>query len=143
MDRKILLSIKGDHISPEGDNNTVELITEGRLFIKDDAFCIEYEESEISGMEGTKTLISVHDGRILLERTGSCPSNLVFEKGRKYENFYYTPMGIFNIGIYPTKIEHNLSEEKGELDLRYQLDIGGRYASTNTLNLKYNGRHSL
>jgi uncharacterized beta-barrel protein YwiB (DUF1934 family) len=140
MDSKILLSIKGDHIGPEGNNNSIELITEGRLYKKDDAFCIEYEESEISGMEGTRTLISVHDGRILLERSGSCPSNLIFEKGIKYVNSYYTPVGILNISIYPTKVEHNLGEDQGELDLRYHLDIGGRYNSTNSLNLKYNSR---
>ena len=40
---------KGSHRSVDGENKTVELITEGRLYEKDGAYHIEYEESEISG----------------------------------------------------------------------------------------------
>ena len=54
MDKKILLTIIGSHRGVDGENSTIELITEGRLFRKDGIYYIEYEESEISGKRAPK-----------------------------------------------------------------------------------------
>ena len=129
MDKKILLTIKGSHHSIEGENSSIELITEGRLFTKDDIYYIEYEESEISGMQGTKTLISVQDDSIMMERSGTHSSQFWFEKGRKYINSYNTPFGVMQMEIYSTKVKHDLNDSEGKLDLKYQLALKGSYAS--------------
>lgn len=135
--KKVILSIKGNQVNPEGQDNKIELITEGRLYKKDNAYYIEYEESVISGMEGTKTMIVVEDQRIFLERTGSHESRFVFEKGRKYVNYYETPFGNLEMGIFPTKIDSSMDENQGKLDLKYELDISGKYAGSNELMVSY------
>src|SRR5690554_6583262 len=91
--KKVILSIRGNQVDPEGKDNRIELITEGRLYKKGNVYQIEYEESAVSGMENTKTLIVVDEERIFLERTGAHESYYVFEKGRKYVNYYETPLG--------------------------------------------------
>jgi uncharacterized beta-barrel protein YwiB (DUF1934 family) len=137
MDKKILLTIKGSHRSVDGENKTVELITEGRLYEKDGAYHIEYEESEISGKEGTRTLFSVQDDAVFMERSGTVSSQIMFERGKKYVNSFMTPFGAIQMEIYPTKVKHELKEEEGRLNLKYQLDIDGVSTGTNELTLYY------
>ena len=78
--KKGILSIRGNQVNPDGEDNRIELITEGRLYKKGNAYYIEYEESAISGLEGTKTLIMVEDRRISLERTGAPNPDLFLKR---------------------------------------------------------------
>ncbi len=140
MEKTILLTIKGCQTEPTGEENTIELITRGKLYKIDDSdmYKIEYEESEISGLEGSKTMIFVQGDQILMERDGTYPSKIVFEKGKKFINSYHTPFGVLQMEVYSTRVDHDIKEDEGKLDLKYQLGIGGRYTGTNTLSLKYN-----
>lgn len=137
MDKKILLTIKGSHRSADGEDSSVELITEGRLFEKDGTYYIEYEESEISGMQGTKTMFFVQDNSVMMHRSGANPSQFLFEQGKKYINSCLTPFGAIQMEIYPTKVRHELGEDQGKVDLKYQLDIDGKHTGTNELFLSY------
>lgn len=137
MEKHVMLSIKGLQQGIEGEGSEVELITEGRLFKRGDTYYIEYEETILSGLEGTKTLIVVEDQRISLERTGSHESHFVFEEGRKYINYYETPIGEFEMGIFSTQVDSFMDEFEGKFDLKYQLDIAGRFTSSNHLSISY------
>ena len=124
-------------MNAEGESSTVELITEGRLFRKDGIYHIEYEESEISGTQGTKTLISINDNSVYMLRSGTSSSQLLFEEGKKYINSYHTPFGKVQMEIYPTKVEHEINEEQGRVDLKYQLAIDGISTGINELKMFY------
>lgn len=137
MDKDIILTIKGSHRNLEGEDRSIELVTQGRLYKKNDAYYIEYEESELSGMQGTKTQISIKDGSVMMERFGKYPSQLLFEKGKMYINSYETPYGSIQIEVYPTRVDHKIDDNEGKLDLEYQLGIDGRYVSSNELLLFY------
>lgn len=137
MDKNILLNIKGKHYNAKGEGSSIELITQGKLYKVDDVYFIEYEESELSGMEGTKTQISIKDDSIMMERIGAHPSQFLFEKGKKYINSTNTPLGPVVMEIYPTTIDHQISENEGKLDVKYQLGIDGKHVSSNELSLFY------
>lgn len=137
MDKKILLTIKGSHIGVDGEQSSVELITEGRLFEKDGVVYIEYEESEISGKEGTKTLISIDDNAVSMERSGTSWSQLFFEPGKSYINSLVTPFGAMQMEIYPTRVKYELGEQEGRLDLKYRMAIDGITTGTNELIFLY------
>lgn len=137
MDKKILLTIKGSHIGVDGEQTSIELITEGRLFKKDGIVYIEYEESEISGKEGTKTIISIEDNTVSMERSGTSFSHMFFEPGKSYINNLITPFGAMQMEIYPTRVKYELNEQGGRLDLKYQMAIDGRTAGTNELIFHY------
>ena len=133
MEKKILLTIKGSHIGVDGEQSSVELITEGLLFEKDGVVYIEYEESEISGKAGTKTIITIDDNTVSMERSGTSFSQMFFEPGKSYINNFSTPFGAMQMEIYPTRVKYELNEEEGRLDLKYQMAIDGRTAGTNEL----------
>mgnify|MGYP000889263383 FL=1 len=137
MDKKILLTIKGNHISADGEQHSIEFVTEGRLFQKDGVHYIEYEESAISSKEGTKTLIAIDNNSVSMERTGTSFSHLFFEPGKSYVNNLMTPYGILQMGIIPTRIKYEYNEEQGRLDLVYQMAIDGKTAGTNELTFFY------
>lgn len=143
--KKVILSIKGNQIKPHGEDSKIELITEGILYKKDDVYYIEYEESIISGLEGSKTIIMVEDRRVFLERTGSSESRFILEKGRKYVNYYETPFGKMEMGVFPTRVDSIMDENQGKLDVKYELDVSGIYAGSNELMVTYqeNGSHNL
>jgi len=137
MDKNIILTIRGSHRNMDGEDRSIELVTQGRLYKKNDAYYIEYEESELSGMQGTKTQISIKDGTVMMERVGKYPSQLLFEKGKMYINSYETPYGSIQIEVYPTRVDHDLDDNGGKVDLEYQLGIDGRFVSSNELQLFY------
>ena len=137
MDKKVLLTIKGSHQNRNGENSSIELTTEGHLFEKDGTYYIEYEESELSGQQGTKTLFSVQDDSVTMQLSGANPSQFLFEQGKRYMNRCETPFGAAQLEIYPTRVTHEIGEDQGRLDLKYQLDFGGRHTGTNELMLFY------
>ncbi|HZK34702.1 MAG TPA: DUF1934 domain-containing protein [Bacillota bacterium] len=137
MDKDIILNIKGSQRNVQGEGNSIELVTQGKLYKIDDVYYIEYDESELSGMEGTKTQISIRDDSITMERIGNHPSQFFFEKGKKYINSMSTPLGPVVMEIYPTTINHKINDDQGKLDVRYQLGIGGKHVSSNELKLFY------
>ncbi|NLC44417.1 MAG: DUF1934 domain-containing protein [Clostridiales bacterium] len=137
MDKKIMLTIKGSRRSAEGENSSMELITEGRLLEQNGIFHIEYDESEISGKEGTKTRFSFLDEGVSMERYGTSSTQFLFQRGKKYVDTRVTPFGSMQMEVYPTRVRHELGSEEGSLNLKYQLNIDGMSAGTNELNLYY------
>lgn len=122
---------------PNGEDNKIEMVTEGRLYKKGDFYYLEYEETILSGMKDTKTLIAVEDKKVSLERIGSYSSQFIFEKGKRFVNCYRTPFGELQMGVFPLKVDFNMEDTKGKLDLKYELDVAGKYLSLNELSLTY------
>ncbi|NLB42723.1 MAG: DUF1934 domain-containing protein [Clostridiales bacterium] len=137
MDKKIMLTIKGSHRSADGENSSMELITEGRLLEQNGIVHIEYDESEISGKTGTKTRFSFLDDGVSMERSGTSSSQFLFQRGKKYIDTRVTPLGSIQMEVYPTRVRHELGSEEGSLNLKYQLDIDGMSIGTYELNLYY------
>lgn len=136
MENNILLSISGSQMV-EDEVNNLELVTQGCYYEKDNVKYIEYYESELSGLDGCKTIISVDGDTVSMMRHGNAEAHMVFKKGERCVNLYSTPYGSLEMGCYPLEMISCMSADGGNLALKYQLDISGRYASQNTLNLRY------
>lgn len=136
MENNILLSISGSQ-KVEDEVNNMELVTQGCYYEKDNVKYIEYYESELSGLDGCKTTISVDGDTVSMLREGNAEAHMVFKKGERCVNLYSTPYGSLEMGCYPLELDSCLTADGGKLAMKYQLDISGRYASQNTLNLQY------
>ena len=53
--KDVIISITGTQDAPQGEDNTIELVTEGKYCFKDGRGKLTYMESELTGMAGTKT----------------------------------------------------------------------------------------
>lgn len=133
-ERKVVLSITGKKDKEESEE--VELVTEGTCIKDGDALILKYEESELSGMEGSTTVFTVENGRVTMERQGVFSSYCVLEQGRKFEGSYSTPAGSMRMGILPLRVESHEDKAGGGLDLFYVVDMGG-WQESRQLNVNY------
>lgn len=108
----------------------MELITKGEYRKTSDGFVISYDESEATGYEGSKTILTtIGESQVTMQRKGSTVSNLVIEKDKKHHCHYGTPYGDFMMGITANDIKSNLDASGGELYFKYVIDINSSYIS--------------
>ena len=84
---------------------------------------LEYQETELTGMEGTTTTFDVNGSKVTLTRTGAVNSQMVFEEGRQHTSLYETPFGELTVDIQTSRLRHNLSERGGVMDIKYSIAV--------------------
>ena len=119
MEKEIILFVRGeqtyDGVSPE----VTELATEGVMTIREDGeMVLTYQESEITGMEGTTTRFTIRGGTVVLERAGLIVSRMEFKQGERSSSFYETPWGTMEVDIVTTKLAHRFTERGGVMEDR-------------------------
>ncbi|KXG76202.1 DUF1934 domain-containing protein [Thermotalea metallivorans] len=135
--KNVLLRIEGTQKSFDGEENTIELVTEGKLYQKENALYLVYEESEISGLEGCTTTLKVSKDRVSMRRFGTAHSEIIFEKGRRFSTSYHTPYGDFRMEILTREMEANISDtNKGDITIEYNISLQGMIESKNRLNIR-------
>lgn len=119
----VILFIKSqqlyDGIEPDG----TELMTEGILEETADGLRIAYDETELTGMEGTTTTFRIRGNRVVLLRSGTTNSQMVFEEGVQHTSLYETPFGELAMDIQTSYLRHNLTARGGIMEIRYSISV--------------------
>ena len=123
MEKDVIISIRGTQDYSGTDPDTMELVTEGKLAVQDGALRLSYEESELTGMEGTTTVFQVEPEKVTLLRLGSVQSEMVFEEGRRHMSLYSTPYGNMEIGVRARRLNSTLELTGGRLEIDYDIEI--------------------
>ena len=119
----VLLSIRGEQYFDDIDPDATELMTDGTLEVTEDGLVLSYEESELTGMEGTTTTFEVCWPRVTLTRSGAVNSQMVFEEGRQHTSLYETPFGELSVDIQTGRLRHNLTERGGIMEIQYSIAV--------------------
>lgn len=106
----VLLFIRGEQYFDDVDPDATELTTEGTLELTEKGLLLTYQETALTGMEGTTTTFEVSGPQVILRRVGSVNSQMVFEEGRQHTSLYETPYGELSVDIQTSALRHNLSE---------------------------------
>ncbi len=133
----VMITLKSKQISPDGESETMELITVGTSRWEEDVFLLSYEDTEATGFAGATTTIRVAPDQLTtIMRTGSVNSNLVLESKKKHFCLYSTPFGEMTIGVRTRSLEF-LPEENGNGTLRaaYTIDLNGALLSEDQIDL--------
>ncbi|MGB9679056.1 MAG: DUF1934 domain-containing protein [Thermoanaerobacteraceae bacterium] len=133
---KAIISVKGTQKNEREESDTIEIVTEGSFYVKGNTFYITYDETEISGMDGTTTTLKVTENKVTLMRFGSNKSRMIFQKNKRHESDYMTPYGKVLLGIEPSDLHVNLSKVGGEITIKYIIDLDKKVVSNNELYLK-------
>ncbi len=137
MEDKYIVSIKGYQSYEEDNENTdVQLTTEADFEKQDGVYFIDYEESEITGLEGTKTSIEIGSNYVSLQRNGSVNTQMLFMKNRKTSSYYNTPYGNMMIGIFTDKLNIDVSDNGGKVNVDYYLDVNNSTRSKNNFEIE-------
>lgn len=142
MSDNVILSIKGtQRYEGEEDSDVVELVTLGTLQRDEDGLTISYEETELTGMEGTTTKVRIEDGpRVTLLREGRINTQMIFQMGQRYLALYETPYGALSVGIQTQRLKNTVNENGGDLEIDYNVEVNNLQSGKNLfrLNVKRN-----
>ena len=107
--KDVIISITGTQDAPQGEDNTIELVTEGKYCFKDGRGKLTYMESELTGMAGTKTSFTFSPDEVVLSREGTLTSCMIFRQG--------------TMGLDTHSIRSTLGEKGGEMEIDYIVDF--------------------
>lgn len=139
----VLISIKGMQTLEDGQEDVMELITEGSFAgVEGGGFTLTYEESELTGLGSTKTTFQIESERITLLREGEVNSQMVFEEGRRHLSMYNTPFGAMAIGVNTRRMHKDLSVKGGDIEIEYAMEIDHALAGQNIFQIQVKQKES-
>ena len=101
----------------------IDLITTGRLYRRSGKFFISYDETELTGMKGTRTTLKLEDGQVTMSRTGTHPAQMLFAQNQRHVGLYQTEIGTMTISTRTNSIVNTISEDGGVLEIAYTVEL--------------------
>lgn len=123
METEFLLSVKGVQRHGQEEPQIIEMTTEASLTGEDGILYLRYAESALTGLEGTDTCFELHRDKVVLRRTGSVRSEMIFALGQVHESLYDTEQGALLITIRTLELEDEMTLEGGSLHVGYSISI--------------------
>ena len=138
MKKKAIITVDSAVLNEEED--MISVVTPGDFYEIEDGFKVEYNETQISGMEGTKTTMIIKKDSFDLIREGTTETKMEFENNKRTVALYKTPYGVLDVKINTKKLDINVKEDGGTINTMYILEIGDQTAlKTNlTIDIKVN-----
>lgn len=123
MKKTVTLSIRGQQSYADQEPDVLELVTEGTLEAVDSGWRLSYEESDLTGLEGVNTTFQIQDKTVTLIRSGKLNSQMVFQEGIPHDSLYQMEFGALMLTVCAIKVDANLSESGGTIDLKYRIEV--------------------
>ena len=120
--KDVIISVTGVQQGVNGPD-AMELVTAGQYGQDEKETLLTWQESELTGMEGTTTTFEVSGPQVILRRVGSVNSQMVFEEGRQHTSLYETPYGELSVDIQTSRLLHNLTERGGLMEIKYSIAV--------------------
>jgi len=136
--KNITLEIIAEITQDTGERQVIDMTTEGSWYEKNGAYYMTYDESEMSGMAGSRTLLKIKDQVITMNRLGQSHSKMVFDINQAHNSIYHTPYGDFDMKIITKKIDMaiDFQASEGYLDLEYEMILEAMSQSVNKMTIK-------
>ena len=133
MKKKAIITVDSAVLNEEED--MISVVTPGDFYEIEDGFKVEYNETKISGMEGTKTTIIIRKNSFDLIREGTTETKMEFENNKRTVALYKTPYGVLDVKINTKKLDINIKEDGGTINTMYILEIGDQTALKTNLTI--------
>lgn len=102
----------------------VDLATQARLYRKNGKYYIMYDESPLTGLEGTRTTLKIDEESVSMVRRGKYPSEMLFLENQRHVGLYQAPSGMsMTISTHTSRIENTLTEDGGRLVIDYTIAV--------------------
>lgn len=125
MTYDFLLDVKGVQKYEDREPETIELTTEAALSGEDGVLFLRYQESELTGLQGTETCFELHRDKVVLRRRGAVVSEMVFVPGLVNQSLYNTDEGALLITVRTTAVEDAMTLTGGSLHVAYGITVEG------------------
>ncbi|WP_415342340.1 DUF1934 domain-containing protein [Clostridium perfringens] len=134
MSKKAIISICSTQ--DIGEKEKIEVVTVGEFSINGDEFIATYDETEISGMEGTKTTLKIKGDKVVLHREGTTSTKMEFQKNNTQVALYNTPYGMLELKTSTKELDLDVNEKGGNISIKYHLMAGGQEPIKTNLDMK-------
>lgn len=134
MQENYLISIKGRQ-KVDDETGEVELTTFGSYVRRGDSRFIVYKEYNSEDKSKIRTSILKVDGgnKVTLMRGGEDNTRLILESGKRHLCQYDTEFGNMMIGVFTSRVQSELDDLGGKLEVSYTLDINSSLSSQNDI----------
>ena len=133
MNNAIITIVSNASVS---DGEKIEVLSPGQYIKMEDGYKVVYEETELSGMEGTTTMITIRNKEVILEREGSTSTKMVFNESDPSVSLYNTPYGMLEITIDTRKLKVNMQDDGGDIEIVYDMAVSGQVPLKTSLSSK-------
>ena len=135
MKKDVWLSITSTQRFEGCDIDKVDLVTLATLYQKRGKYYIVYDESELTGMEGSRTTVKLGSKEASVVRSGTCPSELLFAENERHVGLYQTPYGAMTISTHTSNLKSTVGIDGGQLVIDYTLEVDNSLIGENHLEM--------
>ena len=139
-----------ENLKPSGEafrrelelEDSMEILTEGTVYSRNNATYITYEETEAIGSEDIRTLFKLEDGTIRIRKYVKDEDeegmDMTLKPGILNITRYQIPMmAAVNLEVYTNKLEDNLDDEGyGKVSVDYKIKSDKFFSRRNTLEIE-------
>ena len=139
-----------ENLKPSGEafrrelelEDTMEILTEGTMYSRNNATYITYEEAEALGTEDVRTLVKLEDGSIRIRKYARDEEDegmdMTLKPGILNITRYQIPMmPSVNLEVYTNKLEDNLDEDGyGKVSVDYKIRFDKFFSRRNILEIE-------
>ena len=154
MKKNVNLKIKStqyiENLKPSGEafrrelelEDSMEILTEGTMYSRNNATYITYEEAEALGSEDIRTLFKLEDGSIRIRKYGKDDDDegmdMTLTPGMLNITRYQIPMmSSVNLEVYTNNLENGLDEEGyGTVSVDYRIRFDKFFSRRNILEIE-------
>ena len=153
MKKNVSLKIKSsqysENLAPSGEafkrelelEDTVEILTEGTMYSKDNATYITYEESVEAGLEDIRTLLKLSDNSLRIRRYGNNSdddSDMLLQQGVLNITRYKIPqLASIDLEVYTNTLNGSIDEEGyGRIEVDYKIKFDQYFSRRNLLEIE-------
>ena len=135
-EKEVVIDIHSVHAYDREDRESLDFSTDGVYRFENGVGHLSYWESEVTGMPGTQTRVSVSPEGVVVDRRGTVTSRMEFKEGIKSFFQYQTPYGMANMGMDTRRLSARFDEHGGAMELDYVLDLEHMVAVRNRFRLR-------
>lgn len=137
MDNNAIITLKTRQ-DIDGEEDVIEITTQGKFVKRGDKYYVSYEGSEITGYDGCKTTLKINDkeNSVMLLRYGENATQMFFEKGNKCTGLYNTPFGNLTVDVSTTDLSINVDDDGGNVKLKYFVGVNNELPIENNLSVE-------
>lgn len=134
MMKDVVISIRS-LTEVDSDEDGLAFVTDGLYSYDDGVACLSYLETEVTGLEGTRTSLIVLPDKVVVDRDGTLTSRMIFMPGQRSAFQYDTPVGTATMQMDTHSITQRFDERGGEMEINYVLGLEHAVISRNRFRL--------
>lgn len=118
-----MVRIRSEQSYEEEAPDISEFLTLGTMEQREEGIAISYEESELTGLQGTTTTFLLQRDKITLRREGALRSEMIFAIDREHKSLYDMGMGALLITVRTIGLVQAMDTCGGFVDVIYDVII--------------------